>query len=242
MIIFPAIDLKDGACVRLVKGDMEQATTFNDDPAAQADQFMEAGAEWIHVVDLNGAFEGKPINHQAVKAILAATPGVPIQLGGGVRSIEIIEQWLDEGVSRAVLGTISLRNPELVKHACQLFPGQIAVGIDANNGKVAVEGWAHQSDITAVELAQRYEDAGVAAIIYTDIARDGVMKRPNIEETVALAEEVTIPVILSGGVTKMDDLLAIKDHESNGINGVIIGRALYDDAIDLKDAVALSHS
>lgn len=238
MILFPAIDLKDGACVRLVRGEMEQATVFSTDPAAQAAEFRAAGCEWIHVVDLNGAFAGRPVNGAAVEAILAAVD-VPVQLGGGIRDMRTIEMWLDKGVRRVILGTVALRDPLLVKEACARFPSRVAVGIDARGGRVAVEGWAETSDITALDLALKFEDAGVAAIIYTDIDRDGVLTGPNVEATAALARALTTPVIASGGVSSLDDLWALKAVASSGIAGVISGRALYDGRIDLKAALDL---
>jgi phosphoribosylformimino-5-aminoimidazole carboxamide ribotide isomerase len=238
MILFPAIDLKDGACVRLVQGEMAAATVFNTDPAAQARAFVAAGCEWIHVVDLNGAFAGRPVNAEAVAAIVAAAP-VPVQLGGGIRDMATIAMWLDKGVRRVILGTVALRDPALVKEACRRFPGRVAVGIDARGGRVAVEGWAETSDVTARDLALKFEDAGVAAIIYTDIDRDGLLKGPNVEATAALAEALTTPVIASGGVSTLDDLAAIKARAATGIAGVISGRALYDGRIDLGAALAL---
>jgi len=238
MIFFPAIDLKDGQCVRLLRGDMDAATVFNDSPADQARAFQDAGAEWLHVVDLNGAFEGKPVNGAAVRAILAAIH-MPAQLGGGIRHMQTIAYWLEAGIARVILGTAALRDPELVKAACKEFSGSIAVGIDARDGFVAVEGWAEVSEITALDLAARFEDAGVAAIIYTDIARDGAMQGPNTEATVAMARTVSIPVIASGGVSSMDDLRALKAAAGGLLEGVISGRAVYDGHIDVGDAVAL---
>lgn len=239
MILFPAIDLKEGRCVRLVRGAMSEATVFNDDPGAQARKFADAGCRWLHVVDLDGAFAGKPMNRAGVEAILAAVE-IPVQLGGGIRDLATLDAWLAKGVRRAILGTAALRNPALVKEACRLFPGRIAVGIDARAGRVAVEGWAKTSDITALELALRFEDAGVAAIIFTDIERDGMMAGANIEQTAALARHLKTPVIASGGVSSLDDLKALKQHEHDGIAGVILGRALYDGRIDLKTALALA--
>jgi len=236
MFLFPAIDLKDGACVRLKLGLMEEATVFNTDPAAQAAAFAAAGAEWIHVVDLNGAFAGKPVNAAAVAAILKAV-SVPVQLGGGIRDLATIESWLEQGVRRVILGTVALKNPDLVKDACRRFPGRVAVGIDAKGGKVAVEGWAETADITVLDLARKFEDAGVAALIYTDIDRDGVLAGPNVAATAALAAAIRIPVIASGGVSSLDDLRALKTVP--GLEGVISGRALYDGRIDLAAAVAL---
>ena len=238
MILFPAIDLKEGACVRLKLGLMDQATVFNTDPGAQARTFAEAGAEWIHVVDLDGAFAGKTMNAHAVDQILKAAL-IPVQLGGGIRDMATIEKWLVHGVSRVILGTVALKNPDLVKEACRTFPGRVAVGVDAKGGMVAVEGWAETSDITALELALRFEDAGVAAIIYTDIDRDGVLAGPNVDATANLAHALSTPVIASGGVSSLDDLRALKAREESGIAGVISGRAIYDGRIDLVEALAL---
>ncbi|MBB5516781.1 phosphoribosylformimino-5-aminoimidazole carboxamide ribotide isomerase [Rubricella aquisinus] len=237
MILYPAIDLKDGACVRLYKGEMDQVTVFNDDPAAQAKAFADAGCEWLHLVDLNGAFAGAPVNAAAVEGILAAV-SVPAQLGGGIRDMATIDAWLGKGLARVILGTVAVRNPALVKEAAKAFPGQVAVGIDARGGMVAVEGWAETTDMTALDLARQFEDAGVAAIIYTDIDRDGAMQGPNVEATAALARAVSIPVIASGGVSSMADLQALKDTGAP-LNGAISGRALYDGAINVPDAVAL---
>ncbi len=238
MIFFPAIDLKDGECVRLLRGEMDTATVFSDDPAGQAAKFAAAGCRWLHVVDLNGAFTGKPVNAGAVKSIIDATD-LSIQLGGGIRDMETISGWLDSGVARVILGTAALRNPELVKEACRKFPGRIAVGIDAKNGLVAVEGWAKVSEITARDLALRFEDAGVCAIIHTDIARDGAMQGPNIRATLDLAREVSTPLIVSGGVSSIDDLHDIKAASNGILHGVISGRAVYDGNIDVALAVAL---
>ncbi len=238
MILFPAIDLKDGRCVRLKLGDMSQATVFNDDPADQAAKFQAAGCAWIHVVDLNGAFAGKPVNGGAVDAILKAVK-VPIQLGGGIRDLATIEMWLDKGVARVILGTVALKNPELVKDACQLFPGRIAVGIDAKGGKVAVEGWAETSELTALELALKFEGAGASAIIYTDIDRDGVLKGVNVEATAQLARSIGTPVIASGGVSSLQDLKDLMAANEPGILGVISGRAIYDGRLDLKEALGV---
>jgi len=240
MILYPAIDLKDGACVRLYKGDMDKATVFGEDPAAQARSFVDAGCEWLHLVDLNGAFAGKPVNAAAVEAILAAT-NVPAQLGGGIRDMATIEAWLDRGLARVILGTVAVRDPALVKQAAKAFPGKVAVGIDARDGMVAVEGWAETTDITATDLARQFEDAGVAAIIYTDIDRDGAMQGPNVAATAALANAVSIPVIASGGVSSLDDLRALKNSGA-ALDGAISGRALYDGKIDLAKAVALLKS
>lgn len=235
MILYPAIDLKDGNAVRLVHGDMDQTTVFNDDPAAQARQFVEAGCTWLHLVDLNGAFAGEPVNAAPVEAILAACP-VPAQLGGGIRDMATIERWLDKGLARVILGTVAVENPDLVREAARAFPGQVAVGLDARNGYVATRGWAEETDMQVTDLAKSFEDAGIAAIIYTDILRDGAMKGPNITATEALARAVDIPVIASGGVSSMTDLTALK--ATGVIAGAISGRALYDGAIDLTAALA----
>jgi len=237
MILYPAIDLKDGQAVRLFKGEMEKATVFNDDPAAQAMEFVEAGCEWLHLVDLNGAFAGEPVNAAPVEAILERTK-VPAQLGGGIRDMATIERWLSKGLARVILGTVAVENPGLVREAARAFPGQVAVGIDARQGRVATKGWAEETDVLATDLARSFEDAGVAAIIYTDINRDGAMQGPNIEETAALANAVSIPVIASGGVSSIDDLKALKTCGAP-LNGAISGRALYDGAIDLKEALAV---
>ncbi len=234
MILYPAIDLKDGQCVRLKLGDMEQSTVFNDDPAAQAREFVEAGCEWLHLVDLNGAFEGKPVNGAPVEAILAAVD-VPVQLGGGIRDMATIGAWLERGIKRVILGTVAVKNPDLVREACREWPGHVAVGIDAKGGKVAIEGWAEVSELTAEELAVQFADAGVTAIIHTDVDRDGVLAGPNIEATSALASATSIPVIASGGVSSLDDLLALRD--AGNIAGAISGRALYDGRIDLGQAI-----
>jgi phosphoribosylformimino-5-aminoimidazole carboxamide ribotide isomerase len=234
MILFPAIDLKDGACVRLLRGDMAAATVFGTDPAAQAASFAQAGATWLHLVDLNGAFAGTPVNAAAVEAILARIT-IPCQLGGGIRDMATIETWLDRGLARVILGTAAVEDPALVQRAARVFPGRIAVGIDARGGRVATRGWAETTDIMATDLARRFEDAGVAALIYTDIDRDGAMGGPNIAATVALAGAVGIPVIASGGVAAMADLLALRD--TGVIAGAISGRALYDGTIDLETAL-----
>ena len=238
MILFPAIDLKEGACVRLLRGAMDQATVFNEDPPAQARAFAEAGAQWLHVVDLDGAFSGRPENAAAVEAIVAALD-IPVQLGGGVRDEATIERWLTAGIARVILGTAAAREPALVKAACARWPGQIAIGIDARDGTVAVEGWAETADLGVDELALRFEDAGASAIIHTDIARDGAMAGMNVEATAALAARLTTPVIASGGVTSLDDLRAVKAAAGWGIVGVITGRALYDGRIDLAAALTL---
>lgn len=245
MILFPAIDLKEGACVRLYKGEMDQATVFNESPADQAVRFKAAGCRWLHVVDLDGAFAGRPANVQAVEAILdalrgtGAEPPVPVQLGGGIRDHATIDQWLNKGVRRVILGTVAVRDPALVKEACRRYPGRIAVGIDARDGMVAVEGWAERSDISALDLALKFEDAGVAAIIYTDIDRDGALTGVNVDATAALAEKLTTPVIASGGVNGLDDMRALKARSGSGIAGVISGRALYDGRLDLAEALAV---
>ncbi len=231
MILFPAIDLKDGRCVRLLRGDMNAATTFNDDPASQARKFERQGFSWLHLVDLNGAFAGKPVNGASVSAILAAVK-IPVQLGGGIRDLATLEDWLARGVRRIILGTVAVRDPELVRAACRAFPGRVAVGIDARDGKVAVAGWAEATELSVHELAAQFEDAGVSAIIYTDIERDGAMQGPNIAATVALAQAVKIPVIASGGVSSLADLEALKAARCTGIEGVISGRALYDGRLD----------
>lgn len=237
MILYPAIDLKDGQCVRLIHGDMDQTTVFSDNPAAQARAFQDAGCSWLHMVDLNGAFAGQPVNGDAVEAILSALT-IPTQLGGGIRDLATIEMWLSKGLTRVILGTVAVENPDLVREAARLFPGQVAVGIDARNGLVATKGWAEETNVLVTDLARQFEDAGVAAIIYTDINRDGAMKGPNVAATAALANAVAIPVIASGGVSSLADLRALKDCGAP-LNGVISGRALYDGAIDLAEAVAL---
>ena len=238
MILFPAIDLKDGQCVRLKLGDMEQATVFNDNPAAQAKSFEAQGFSWLHLVDLNGAFAGKPVNAAAVEAILNAI-NIPVQLGGGIRDMATIEHWLGLGIRRVILGTAALRDPELVKQACRQYPRQVVVGIDAKNGYVAVEGWGESSNMTAIELAQRFRDAGVAAIVFTDIDRDGVLKGINFEKTLELAHAVNIPVIASGGLASMADVNRLATPECLILEGAISGRALYDGRIDVPEALAL---
>ena len=235
MILYPAIDLKDGAAVRLLRGDMNATTVFNEDPAAQARSFVDAGCRWLHLVDLNGAFAGKPVNAEPVEAILKQC-NVPAQLGGGIRDMATIENWIEKGLSRVILGTVAVENPALVRQAALAFPGKIAVGIDARNGMVATKGWAVETDTEVTELAKSFEQDGVAAIIYTDINRDGAMKGPNIEATAALADAISIPVIASGGVSSLADLLALKSCGA-ALNGAISGRALYDGALDLGAAL-----
>ncbi|MGH6822839.1 MAG: 1-(5-phosphoribosyl)-5-[(5-phosphoribosylamino)methylideneamino]imidazole-4-carboxamide isomerase [Methylocella sp.] len=237
VILFPAIDLKQGHCVRLRQGDMTKATIFNDDPAAQALAFARQGFEYLHVVDLDGAFAGRPVNANAVEAILAAVK-IPLQLGGGIRDIEGIEAWLGKGVARVILGTAAVRDPDFVRRAARLYPGRIAVGIDARAGKVAVEGWAKTSSFTAAELGRRFEDAGVATIIYTDISRDGVLKGLNIEATLALAGELTIPVIASGGLASLEDIERLLLPDCAKLEGAIAGRALYDGRLNPAEALA----
>ena len=227
MIVYPAIDLKDGVCVRLLRGQMDKATVFHTVPEAQAKHFQDQGFQWLHLVDLNGAFAGQLVNHKAVEIILE-TITIPVQLGGGIRSLETIEYWLSRGVRRVILGTIALHSPDLVRQACRLFPGRIAISIDARQGYVWVAGWSEASTLTALELALRYEDSGVCAIVHTDINRDGAMSGLNIDATSTLASHLTVPVIASGGISSVTDLREIKEYEYIGIQGVIIGRALYD--------------
>jgi phosphoribosylformimino-5-aminoimidazole carboxamide ribotide isomerase len=236
MILYPAIDLKEGQCVRLLRGEMSQATVFNDDPAAQARRFVAAGCRHLHVVDLDGAVAGKPMNAAAVAAIIAVA-GVPVQLGGGIRARATIDAWLARGVARVILGTAAVANPDLVREACRAYPGRIVVGIDARDGRVAVEGWTKASARDALDLALAFEDAGVAAIVYTDIERDGALAGVNVEATAALARALSTPVIASGGVASLADLRALKAREPDGISGVICGRALYDGRIDLAAAL-----
>jgi phosphoribosylformimino-5-aminoimidazole carboxamide ribotide isomerase len=238
MILYPAIDLKGGNAVRLLRGDMAQATVFNTDPAAQAKSFAAQGCRWLHVVDLDGAFAGKSVNGEAVRAILKAV-SVPVQLGGGIRDAAVIDAWLGAGIARIVLGTAALRDPDLVRRACKAHPGRIAVGIDARGGKVAVQGWAETSDMSAGELAKALEDAGAAAIIYTDIDRDGALEGVNLDATLALARATRTPVIASGGVSSIADIEKLKSVAHLGIAGVICGRALYDGRLDLKQALSL---
>ncbi len=236
MIIYPAIDLKNGKCVRLYKGDMNKDTIYNDDPAAQALDWARAGFSWIHVVDLDGAIGGMPANHNAIRSIIK-TVDIPVQLGGGIRNLSMIEKWLEEGINRVILGTAAVNNPELVKEACNLFPDQIAVGIDARAGKVAVKGWVEESNIEATELAKMFEDAGVSTIIYTDIDRDGTGEGVNIISTISLAQSTSIPVIASGGVGSIDDIKLVRDAHEYGVKGVIVGKALYDKTIKSDDAL-----
>ncbi len=238
MIFFPAIDLKDGHCVRLLRGEMDAATIFNDNPASQATTFESEGCKWLHLVDLNGAFEGRPINARAVDAILQAI-SIPVQLGGGIRDRDTIAMWLEKGVARVILGTGAVRDPALVRDACRAYPNQVVLGIDAKEGYVAVEGWSETVEITALDLARQFEDAGAAALIFTDIACDGAMRGPNIDATLALADAVSIPVILSGGVSSIADLAAVKSAAGDRLAGVISGRALYDGRIDIAAVIAL---
>lgn len=238
MILFPAIDLKNGACVRLEQGDMARATVFNTDPVAQARSFEGQGFEYLHVVDLDGAFAGKPMNAAAVEGMLKAVR-MPLQLGGGIRDLATIEAWLTRGVARVIIGTAAVRDPALVKDAARRFPGRVAVGLDARDGKVAVEGWAETSEVTALEIARSFEDAGVAAIIFTDIARDGLLKGLNLDATIALADAISVPVIASGGLASIDDIKALLAPRASKLEGAISGRALYDGRLDPAAAMAL---
>ncbi len=238
MILFPAIDLKDGQCVRLEQGDMARATVFSLDPAAQARTFAAQGFEYLHVVDLDGAFAGKPINAQAVESMLKAV-AMPVQLGGGIRDVRTIEAWLGKGIARVIIGTAAVRDPALVKDAAKRFPGRVAVGLDARDGKVAVEGWAEASQLTALQIARRFEDAGVAAIIFTDIARDGLLKGLNLDATIGLAASISIPVIASGGFASIEDVKALLQPRAKRLAGAIVGRALYDGRLDPAAALAL---
>lgn len=235
--LYPAIDLKGGQVVRLKRGEMDQATIYADDPAAQARRFIEAGFAWVHMVDLDGAFAGKPANAAAVRAIIAAVPGARLQLGGGIRSMETAEAWLASGVSRIILGSAAVKDPDFARAACRAFPGRVALGIDARDGMVATEGWAETSDVSATDLARRFEDSGAAAVIYTDIARDGMLTGVNVAATAALARAVRLPVIASGGVAGVEDITALR-AEGAGIEGAILGRALYDGRIEPKVALA----
>ena len=238
MILFPAIDLKDGQCVRLKLGDMAQATVFNDNPAAQAKSFEAQGFEWLHLVDLNGAFEGRPVNGKAVEAILKAI-SIPVQLGGGIRDLATIEHWLSRGVTRVILGTIALRNPKIVSEACKEFPGKIVVGIDSKADRVAVEGWGESSSLTAIELAQCFEDVGVAAIVFTDIDRDGILKGINFDKTLELANRVNIPIIASGGLASIKDVQRLLEPDCAILEGAISGRAIYDGRLNAAEALKL---
>jgi len=241
MIFFPAIDLKDGNCVRLLRGEMDKATVFSENPGAQARAFQDQGCKWLHVVDLNGAFAGEPVNGDAVRSILAALT-IPVQLGGGIRTMETIDFWLNAGIRRVILGTIAVRDPDLVREACKAFPGQVALGIDARDGLVAVEGWGEVSEMKVLDLAKQFEDVGAAAIIHTDIARDGAMEGPNVNATLDLAEAVSIPVIVSGGVSSMSDLelvVTAAADRTGRIEGVISGRAVYDGHVDVRRATEL---
>jgi phosphoribosylformimino-5-aminoimidazole carboxamide ribotide isomerase len=238
VILFPAIDLKNGQCVRLEQGDMARATVFNLDPAAQAASFAAQGFEYLHVVDLDGAFAGKPVNAHAVEAMLAKIT-MPVQLGGGIRDLRTVEAWIEKGITRVIIGTAAVRDPDFVRSAAKKFPGRVAVGLDARDGKVAVEGWAEMSEVTALEIAQRFEDAGVAAIIFTDIARDGLLKGLNLEATIALADRISVPVIASGGFASIDDVKALLDPRAKKLAGAIVGRALYDGRLDPAAALAL---
>jgi len=241
VILFPAIDLKDGQCVRLEQGDMARATVFNFDPAVQAASFAAQGFEYLHVVDLDGAFAGRPMNARAVEAMLAAV-SMRLQLGGGIRDLKTVEAWLSKGVARVIIGTAAVRDPELVKNAAKQFPGHVAVGLDAREGKVAVQGWAETSEITALEIARRFEDAGVAAIIFTDISRDGLLKGLNLDATISLADRISIPVIASGGFASLDDVKALLQPRAKKLAGAIVGRALYDGRLDPQAALALIRS
>ena len=241
MILFPAIDLKNGQCVRLEQGDMTRATVFDLDPAARATSFAAQGFEYLHVVDLDGAFAGKPMNAHAVEAMLAAV-SMPVQLGGGIRDLKTVEAWLAKGIARVIIGTAAVRDPELVKAAAKKFPGRVAVGLDARDGKVAVQGWAETSEMTALDIAARFEDFGVAAIIFTDISRDGLLQGLNLEATTALAERISIPVIASGGLASLDDVKALLAPGAKKLAGAIAGRALYDGRLDPQAALALIRS
>jgi phosphoribosylformimino-5-aminoimidazole carboxamide ribotide isomerase len=241
VILFPAIDLKEGLAVRLQQGDMARATVFNRDPAAQAGAFERQGFEYLHIVDLDGAFAGKPMNAAAVEGILSAVK-IPVQLGGGIRDHATIDGWLDKGVTRVIIGTAAVRNPALVKDAARAHPGRVAVGLDARDGKVSLEGWAATSELTALDIARRFEDAGVAAIIYTDVSRDGMLKGLNLDATIALADAVSIPVIASGGLASIDDVRALLTPRAKKLEGAIAGRALYDGRLDAAAALALLHA
>lgn len=241
MILFPAIDLKDGRCVRLQRGVMDSATVFNDDPAAQAKEFADAGFKWLHCVDLNGAFEGQSVNAAAVKAIRAAID-LPIELGGGIRDMKAIAAWLEAGITRVILGTVAMTNPALVKEAARAFPGRIVVGADAKGGRIATQGWAETTDLTPAELAERFEDVGVAAILFTDVDRDGLLKGVNVPATIALAKVTDIPVIASGGVSGLSDIEALVAANEPNLEGVVIGRALYDGRLTAAEALRAANS
>ena len=238
MILYPAIDLKEGRCVRLLRGAMDQATVYNDDPGDQARKFVQAGCQWLHVVDLDGAFAGRPANAEAVDAILKAAT-IPVQLGGGVRNLDTVSAWLDRGVARVILGTAAVKDPALLETAAKAYPGRIALGLDARGGRVAVSGWAEDSGLEAVAFAERFDDLGLAAVIFTDVDRDGALGGPNVASTQALAQRLKTPVIASGGVASLDDLKAIKALAADGVGGAISGRAIYDGRVDLADALAL---
>ena len=238
MILFPAIDLKEGLAVRLEQGDMARATVFHRDPAAQARAFEAQGFDYLHIVDLDGAFAGKPVNAAAVDRILESI-SIPVQLGGGIRNTATVEAWLDKGVTRVIIGTAAVRDPPFVKQAARDFPGQVAVGLDARDGKVAVEGWAEASELSVLDIAKRFEDVGVAAIIYTDIARDGMLQGLNLDATVALAEAISIPVIASGGLASIDDIKGMLEPRAAKLEGAIAGRALYDGRLDAAEALTL---
>ena len=236
MIFYPAIDLKDGECVRLLRGDMEAATVYNQNPAGQAKSFEALGSQWLHIVDLNGAILGHPVNAIVIKEILKSV-SIPIELGGGIRNRKTVEMWLENGIARIILGTAAVQDPSFIREVCRAYPGQVAIGIDAKDGKVAVEGWIKRTQVNAIDLALKYENTGAAALIYTDIARDGAMQGPNIDTTLAIAEAVKIPVILSGGISSMDDLRLVKKSSGTLLDGLIIGRAIYDGRIDVLEAI-----
>lgn len=238
LTLYPAIDLKGGQVVRLKRGELDQATVYAEDPAAQAEAFADAGFGWVHAVDLDGAFAGRPANAEAVRRILSAVPGIPVQLGGGIRDMRTAESWIAAGIARIILGSAAVKDPDFAREACRTFPGRVAIGIDARDGMVATEGWAETSDIQATDLAKRFEDAGAAAVIYTDIARDGMLSGVNVEATAALARAIRIQVIASGGVASVEDLRALRDI--GGIEGVIIGRALYDGRLQPEEALAVA--
>ncbi len=241
VILFPAIDLKNGQCVRLEQGDMARATVFNRDPVDQARAFAMQGFEYLHVVDLDGAFAGKPVNADAVERVLKDV-ALPMQLGGGIRDLKTVEAWLGKGVARVIIGTAAVRDPVLVKQAARAFPGRVAVGLDARDGKVAVEGWAETSEVTALDIARRFEDAGIAAIVFTDIARDGLLKGLNLDATIALADSISIPVVASGGLASIADVKALLEPRARKLAGAIAGRALYDGRLDPVEALALIHA